>query len=89
MDTQEKIIQNTTCTISLGGFTYFGYSYIQLYLYHKAHTVDTWTNAVFATNRLGDRLQGLQTIPASFGVSWAVLNLNDDRNNLNFSSGLF
>lgn len=41
MDTQEKIIQNTTCTISLGGFTYFGYSYIQLYLYHKAHTVDT------------------------------------------------
>lgn len=44
-------------------------------------------NAPLATNRLGDRLQRLHSIRGSFGVSSAVLNLNDERNNLNFSPG--
>lgn len=45
--------------------------------------------APLATNRLGDRLQRLQTILASFGMSWAVLNLNREKNNLNFSLGSY
>ena len=70
-------VHGPTHIYHISTYSYITHEHVQISRYM------TW----IATNRLGDRLQRLQTIPASFGVSWAVLNLNDGWNNLNLSPG--